>query len=202
MTIPRTLRPEPEPLPSSILERISMGDKAAVRECISRHGGLVWSLARRFFADLAEAEDASQEVFIALWTNAARYDPSIASETTFVAMIARRTLIDRQRKHARRPSSAPLPENLTIDEPGPPEWLERIDEAGRAARALEALGDDQRRVLTLSIYRGLTYDQIAREIGLPLGTVKTHARRGLINLRRELEVDEPQPITLKEGGKK
>jgi RNA polymerase sigma-70 factor (ECF subfamily) len=187
-------------VPPSIFRRISEGDRAAVRECISRHGGLVWSLARRFCGGLGDAEDAAQEVFIALWTNAARYDPAVASETTFVAMIARRTLIDRRRRQARRPSPGPLPADLAADAPGPPEWLERADEAGRAARALEALGDDQRRVLTLSIYRGMTYDQIARATGLPLGTVKTHARRGLIHLRRELDAPDPRPVAARKAG--
>ena len=186
-------------MPESTLRRIAEGDRAAVRECISRHGGLVWSLARRFCDGRPDAEDAVQEIFISLWTHAARFDPSVASETTFVAMIARRALIDRRRKQARRPAPDALPDGLATEEVGPPEWLERLDEASRAARALEALGDDQRRVLTLSIYRGMTYDEIARATGLPLGTVKTHARRGLINLRRELDAPSP-PIPSKNGG--
>jgi RNA polymerase sigma-70 factor (ECF subfamily) len=199
MTNPTVIRHEPCPVPTSLLSRIGQGDRAAVRECIARHGGLVLSLARRFCFDPGDVEDAIQEVFIALWTHAARFDPSLASETTFVAMIARRTLIDRRRKEARRPPSDPLPEGLTRDVPGPAECLERNDEAGRAARALEALAEGQRLVLTLSIYRGLTYDQIARATGLPLGTVKTHARRGLINLRRALDARETRAISRQEG---
>jgi len=187
-------------VPESILRRIAEGDRAAVRECISRHGGLVWSLARRLSEGRADAEDAVQEIFIDLWTHAARFDPAVASETTFVAVIARRVLIDRRRKRGRRPVVDPLPAGLPGDSPGPPECVERLDEAGRAARALEALGDDQRRVLTLSIYQGLTYDEIARSTGLPLGTVKTHARRGLINLRRELDAPRAIPIPSKDGG--
>ena len=187
-------------MPSSTLRRIAEGDRAAVRECISRHGGLVWSLARRASPDPGEAEDAVQEIFLSLWTHAARFDPSVASETTFVAMIARRTLIDRRRKQARRPSPGPLPVDLSGEAMPPLDRLEHLDEANRAARALDALGDDQRRVLTLSIYQGLTYDQVARATGLPLGTVKTHARRGLINLRRELEAPEARPVSSKQDG--
>lgn len=192
---------EPSPIVTeSILRRIAEGDRAAVRECISRHGGLVWSLARRFSDGRDDAEDAVQEIFIDLWTHAARFDPGMASETTFVAMIARRTLIDRRRKRDRRPVLEALPDALASDSITPLEWVERLDESGRAARALEALGDDQRRVLTLSIFRGLTYDQIARLTGLPLGTVKTHARRGLINLRHELDAPLTLPIPSKHGG--
>ncbi len=186
--------------PDSTLCRIAAGDRAAVRECISRHGGLVWSIARRLGEGRADAEDAVQEIFIDLWTHAGRFDPRVASETTFVAMIARRNMIDRRRKRDRRPAPGSLPDGLTGDSVGPLEWVERLDEAGRAARALDALGEDQRRVLTLSIYQGLTYDEIARSTGLPLGTVKTHARRGLINLRRELDGPRALPVPSEHGG--
>ena len=187
-------------MPDSTLRRIAQGDRAAVRDCIARHGGLVWSLARRWSGDGPDAEDAVQEVFIRLWSNAARFDPSVASETTFVAMIARRVLIDRRRQRARHPAPGPLPEGLASDGSDPPDRIERLDEADRAGRALEALGDDQRRVLTLAIHGGLTYDEIARRTGLALGTVKTHARRGLINLRRALGAPEPRPIPSTSGG--
>ncbi len=174
-------------MPESILRRIAEGDRAAVRECIARYGGLVWSMARRLSCNSADAEDAVQEVFIDLWKHAGRFDPSIASEPTFVVMLARRTIIDRMRKRARQGESVPLPDDLTARSgDGPIEELARRDEIGRAARALRQLGEKQRQVLTLSIYHGLTYDQIAKFTGLPLGTVKTHARRGLIQLRREL----------------
>lgn len=187
-------------MPEPTLPRIARGDRAAVRECLSQHGGLVWSLARRWSSGREEAEDAAQEIFLALWNHAGRFDPSIASETTFVAMIARRTLIDRRRKQGRRPSVGPLPDDLTGAEPGPSEWLERRDEAARALRALETLGEDQRRVLTLAIQRGMTYDEIAGATGFPLGTVKSHARRALIHLRRVLGAPEAQAIPSRNEG--
>jgi RNA polymerase sigma-70 factor (ECF subfamily) len=137
-------------------------------------------------------EDAVQEIFIDVWNHASRFDPSIASETTFVAMLARRTLIDRRRKRARQGETMPIPVDLAArNVEGPAERAARQDEAGRAARALGRLGDNQRKVLTLSIYHGLTYKQIAKVTGFPLGTVKTHARRGLIQLRRDLDAGSP-----------
>ena len=102
----------------SILQRVAAGDTEAVAACIDRFGGLVWSLARRFLDRPTEAEDAVQEIFIELWKSASRFDPSIASETTFVAMIARRRLIDRQRKLGRRlESEAVSIENLDLAAP-------------------------------------------------------------------------------------
>ena len=81
---------------------VAGGDAGAVRECLDAYGGLVWSLARRLSPGEAEAEDAVQEIFIELWSKAGRYDEGRASETTFVAMIARRRLIDRWRQRGRR----------------------------------------------------------------------------------------------------
>ena len=82
----------------SLLNRVAAGEMAAMQECINQYGGLVWSLARRFSASAADAEDAVQEVFITLWKYASRFDESKGSETTFVSMIARRRLIDRLRR--------------------------------------------------------------------------------------------------------
>ena len=92
-----------------VLPRIAAGDPAAVADCIARYGGLVWSLARRFLGNMTDAEDAVQDVFIELWKNAARYDPGLASEPTYITMIARRRLIDRKRRTGRVPPAQPLP---------------------------------------------------------------------------------------------
>jgi len=152
-------------------------------------GGLVWSLARRFAKPAAEAEDAAQEVFIELWKKAARFDPNLSSEMTFVAMIARRRLIDRNRRKYRGPTT-----ELSGVEPhaeGTDYGQARVDicdEAARAVQALAKLKPEQQRVLELSIYSGLSHEQIARVTKLPLGTVKTHARRGLARIREALGV--------------
>jgi RNA polymerase sigma factor (sigma-70 family) len=174
----------------SILNRVGRGDVAAVSECMERFGGLVWSVARRYCTNAAEAEDAVQEIFIDLWRSAARFDATIASETTFVAMIARRRLIDRGRRKARRPESAMIPETVADSPQGPggsPAMTEISEDARLATDALATLRPEQQRVLQLSIFHGASHEQIARSTGLPLGTVKTHARRGLIRMRELLE---------------
>jgi RNA polymerase sigma-70 factor (ECF subfamily) len=169
----------------SILHRVAEGDQDAIKECMDRFGGLVWSLARRLAGNAAEAEDAVQEIFIDVWRSAGRFDPAIASETTFIAMIARRRLIDRGRRRARRPEVAAIPE--TIESDGPAFDPAEVEEAAKAAlSAMERLRPEQRKVLELSIQFGRSHEQIAGTTGLPLGTVKTHARRGLIRLREIL----------------
>jgi len=171
-----------------VLQRVARGDTQAVAACVDQFGGLIWSLARRLLHSPSEAEDAVQEVFVELWKNASRFDPSIASETTFVAMIARRRLIDRRRRHARRSDSEAVPvDDLPIEAPAEPERVELHDEAARAVAALEQLKPEQRNVLRLAVCHGWPHQLIADRLGLPLGTVKTHVRRGLIKVREELE---------------
>ena len=82
-----------------ILPRVAAGEPTALAECMERYGGLVWSIALRLTGSRADAEDAIQEIFIDLWKSAARFDGAVASEKAFVAMIARRRLIDRRRRH-------------------------------------------------------------------------------------------------------
>jgi RNA polymerase sigma-70 factor, ECF subfamily len=169
---------------SSLLERIAAGDPTAVKECMSTYGGLVWSLARRFGASAADAEDATQEIFVEIWKSASRYDPQMGSEAVFVTTIARRRLIDRLRAQNRRPPTEEFDEELTPIEPdagAAPGALAADVEAAR--RALEQLNPAQREVLLLGIVEGLTHSEIATRIGKPLGTVKTHMRRGLIKVR-------------------
>jgi RNA polymerase sigma factor (sigma-70 family) len=172
---------------TTLLERIARGDPAAVQECLTRYGGLVWSLARRFLGNATEAEDAAQDIFVELWKNAGRYNPALSSEPTYVTMIARRRLIDRRRKLGRRPEAVPLPEAGVPGDGSSTARVEVNDEAARALNALAELRPEQQMVLKMAVYQGKTHEEIARDIGLPLGTVKTHARRGLIKLRELLD---------------
>ncbi len=168
-------------------EKIAGGDRAAFDLLVERYGRLVWALARRHCPDRNESEDAVQEILLDLWRSASRYEPGRARESTFVAMIARRRLIDRRRRAARERSGR---EAITHD----PNVFERAtspDESGpdanRALRAIASLGEDERSVLSLSLGGGLTHSEIADRTGLPLGTVKSHLRRGLERVRRSLD---------------
>jgi RNA polymerase sigma-70 factor (ECF subfamily) len=174
-------------LSEQILQAVARGEASAVRECLDRYAGLVWTLARRFSASEMDAEDAAQEIFISLWRSAARFDPARASEATFVAMIARRRLIDRARAKGRQLAPAILDESVPGVSALPAQAMETIEDASRAAQALATLSPEQQRVLQLAVHRGLSHEQIASSTGLPLGTVKTHIRRGLMHVREALE---------------
>lgn len=177
------------------LERVAAGEPGAVAECIDRFGGLVWSLVRRLCRDQADAEDAVQDIFISVWKSAGRYDPGIGSEATFVATIARRRLIDRARRLNRELASVPLEESLVGNgsnrnpgnqEDAPSRNPLLHEESTLAEQAIRELSEDQQRVIRMAVLHGLSHERIATATGLPLGTVKTHIRRGLIKVRKIL----------------
>jgi len=170
-----------------VLQQVATGDQSAVERCMDQYGGLVWSLARRMMSDMHTAEDAVQDIFIEVWKNAGRYDPTMGSEATFIATIARRRLIDRLRKSGRRPAGVQLDDAVHSQAGGMPDSANTISEEAEIAReVIDDLGDAQKEVLQLSIFHGLTHERIADATGIPLGTVKTHARRGLIKIRQAL----------------
>ena len=179
-------------LEDSLLTRIANGDQSAVPECISRYGGLIWTLARRRLASREDAEDVVQEIFVDLWRSADRFDPLVAEEITFVAMIARRRVIDRLRQRSVLPQTASIDDasvSGVVDVAG---WetvgrrLELGDEARIAEEHLQRLKPEEQQILRLSIYDNLSHAAIAEQTGFPLGTVKSHIRRGLDSLRRTL----------------
>ncbi|MFO0585636.1 MAG: sigma-70 family RNA polymerase sigma factor [Anaeromyxobacter sp.] len=169
------------------MTRAARGDDAAVREALSRFGPIVWGLARRMSPSRADAEDAVQEIFLDLWSHGGRYDPAKASEEAFVAVIARRRLIDRRRKAQRRPATDSIDEVTEVrgdlPEASHEGDAETVAEAALASKALKELSPGQREVIRLSVSEGLTHEEIASKTGMPLGTVKAHARRGLIRIR-------------------
>jgi RNA polymerase sigma-70 factor, ECF subfamily len=173
---------------SRVLQRIASGDAGAVRECMDLYGPLVWSLARRLSRSPADAEDATQEIFLDIWRSAARFDPAQGSDKMFVAMIARRRLIDRLRKRSAEPPMDP-PEILeSVAWADPAALPETSTDAAQAARAIEELKPEQRQVLELSLMHGLSQSEIASRLSLPLGTVKSLMRRGLLRVRELMNI--------------
>jgi RNA polymerase sigma-70 factor (ECF subfamily) len=179
----------------SILARVARGDAKAVRECIDEFGGLVWAIARRMTRTRADAEDAVQEIFVDVWRSAARFDPAQGSEKVFVTTIARRRLIDRLRrsKMSHLHDSEDVLEDVRWAEPG--NAGEIALEAERAAAVVARLRPDQRNVLKMGLLQGMTHSEIARATGMPLGTVKTQMRRGLIQVRQWMKIDAPTKVS-------
>ena len=172
----------------SVLLQIARGDPTGVAACVDEFGSLVWSLARRLSPNRDDAEDAVQEIFTDVWRSAARFDPKLGSERMFVMMIARRRLIDRLRHHALRPTFASTEELEAVGFAEPGTRGERSHEAERAAAAVATLNSDQRRIIELAVVYGLSHGEISTKTGLPLGTVKSQLRRGIIRVRELLGI--------------
>lgn len=183
---------------TGILARIAAGQPEAMAECLNQYGDAVWSLARRRFSRRVDCEDAVQEVFTEVWRSAGRYEPSLSSELTFILIIARRRMIDKQRRlvHSVSPSGDEQLDSCSGDvSSGSPDITKRDDiveikeEAGRARRLMSDLRPEERRVLELAIDDGWSQSSIAKHLDLPLGTVKSHARRALTRLREWMTAD-------------
>lgn len=170
---------------ATLLERIAAGDPRAVGQCIDQYGNLVWSIVRRMAPAGSDAEDAVQEIFVDLWKSAPRFRPEKASETTFVAMIARRRMIDRIRSAERAAPTMSIPEDMEFPNEDHVR-VERGAEAALALKSLEALRPEHRQVVVLSILHGLTHEEISTKLEMPLGTVKSFLRRGLLAARQNL----------------
>ena len=177
---------------NAILSRIAEGDSTAVEDCINAYGNLVWALAKRYTTTYEDAEDAVQEIFMEIWQNAGRYDAEKSAEITFISMIARRRLIDRLRKVYRQPSVQSIEETF---EPQPDVFESQIQtkiQAKRAVAAMRNLHPEQRELMLLNIYGGMSHGEIAEIKQMPLGTVKTHIRRGFGKVREIISRPAPR----------
>ncbi|GAA0586966.1 sigma-70 family RNA polymerase sigma factor [Paractinoplanes ferrugineus] len=171
-----------------LAERLRAGDETALRAAYDRHGAAVLYLAQRLLGNRADAEDVTQVTFVAAWTGRDGFDPQRGSMLGWLLGIARRKAVDRLRSAARedrvtetvRAQLAPSEEAET-----PEKVVDRLVVADELSR----LPEEQRRTLELAFFDDLTHPQIAAVTGLPLGTVKSHIRRGMANLRRRWEVD-------------
>lgn len=163
-----------------------------MNQCIDQFGGLVWNITRRYVRPDSDAEDVVQETFAELWKKADRFDPARASASTFIGLVARRRSIDWLRRKSRRPALEALPEDFDQKVAAPTDSLPRIDSESLQS-ALQELPSEIRELFQLHFAGGLTHPEIADRTGLPLGTVKTRLRRGLITLRTLMRGAQPTP---------
>ncbi|MFJ3978686.1 sigma-70 family RNA polymerase sigma factor [Streptomyces sp. NPDC090021] len=182
-----TVQPSPESggllTDHELAEGFVHGDELCLTAAYRRWGGLVHALAARTLGDPREAEDVSQQVFLAAWRGRAGYRPERGAFPGWLVGITRRKIADALAERTRRlalvtAAGAALP---PPDEPGagPEAVLDRLFVTGELAR----LPRPQREVLAMAFYGDLTQIQIAKRTGMPLGTVKSHTRRGLHRMR-------------------
>jgi|TARA_B100001971_G_scaffold156820_1_gene146389 RNA polymerase sigma-70 factor (ECF subfamily) len=171
----------------NLLAKVASGNPEAFEELINKYGNLIWSIARRYLSNQNEAEDAVQEIFVALWQSAGRFDPNKASEITFISMITRRRLIDNLRKNNKHKVLKSIEDSLSDDVFSQKSNLEENAEISLVIRALKKLDIQDQELLSLSIYQGYSHLEIAKLLNLPLGTVKTKIRRNLMKIRDDIK---------------
>jgi RNA polymerase sigma-70 factor, ECF subfamily len=169
---------------------VSRRDRAPFEALYDRHRVPAFSLAYRLLGSRDQAEDVTQEAFLGLWRDAARYKPELGSVRTWLMTIVRNRALDAVRRRSahdrRHAAEAEHPADLSAADVTSAEAHAR-DEGRTIRTALEELPDDQRRVVELAFFGGWTQTEIADMLGIPLGTVKSRIRLGLIKLRALLD---------------
>jgi RNA polymerase sigma-70 factor (ECF subfamily) len=169
----------------SLIERIVARDERAVADLYDRHNRLLFGLILRILRDRSEAEEVLQEVFVQIWNKAETYNVALGSPAAWLVRVARNRAIDRLRANTvrlRAVESAPEPAAVES-----PETKAAATEQQRAiGRALETLPSEQRVLIEQAYFLGLTQSELAERFKLPLGTVKTRIRTGMMALRQQL----------------
>jgi RNA polymerase sigma-70 factor (ECF subfamily) len=183
-------RSDGDPALEELVTRLAAGDEFAFAQLYDRTNRIVYGLALRILRDLSSAEDITMEVYLQVWRTASRYDPQRGTVTSWLVMLVRSRALDCLR--SRRARHADFEENVDDvhdlrDFRSNPE-LASV-EAGRSRIVQKALADlapNQRKAIELAYFSGLTHSEMAEQTGLPLGTVKTRIRLGMLHLRRIL----------------
>jgi RNA polymerase sigma-70 factor (ECF subfamily) len=179
--------------PDAVLaSRVAAGDAGSLEELYNRYGVQVFSMAYGILKDYALAEDLAQEVFVALWTRAGRFDAARGIFRHWFLHLAHNRVIDevRRRRRVAMMDADRAPEDATL---GLVSSGDTADEAitsvlaGEAREALRALPEEQRVVIVMAYMEGATQQEIAQRTGTPLGTVKTRLRLGLGKLRQTMQ---------------
>jgi RNA polymerase sigma-70 factor (ECF subfamily) len=169
----------------ALLGRVATGDKVAFEQLYDEVAGAVYGLAVRVIRDPAQAEEVAQEVLVEVWRKAATYDASRGGALAWIMTLAHRRAVDRVRSEqasAEREDRAGRREPPVAPDGVAELVMDRLDRQ-RVRDCLGNLTQPQRESITLAYYDGYTYREVATRIGLPLGTVKTRMRDGLIRLR-------------------
>jgi RNA polymerase sigma-70 factor (ECF subfamily) len=173
-----------------LLQEAGEGDERAFTAIYDRTAHRVFGLVRRLLVDPAQSEEVTQEVYLEIWQSAGRYDPLRGSAIAWMMTLAHRRAVDRIRS-----SQASRDRDLKV---GTRDWepdldvvAERVEislEMGRVSAALDRLTAVQREAVTLTYFGGRSNSEVAALLRIPVGTVKTRVRDGLIRLRDELGV--------------
>jgi RNA polymerase sigma-70 factor, ECF subfamily len=165
------------------LTEVAKGDEAAFRAVYDHTAPAVLGIVRRVLRDPAQSEEVMQEVLLDVWRSAARFDPAAGSATAWIMTLAHRRAVDRVRSEQRAAERELRAASMSVAYDEVTEAVESSLERERVRRCLAGLTALQRESVTLAYYGGYTYAGVAALLGVPVGTVKTRMRDGLIRLR-------------------
>ncbi len=192
--------PAPPEIEYSLIKRIGQGDRRAFAEFYDRFAGIIFSTALRVLNDHRDAEDVVQDVFVMIWEKAHMYNPDRGKPLTWAVTMTRNKAIDRLRSLQRRfrlndelERESTL-EDQTLDR-APADDLEVSERGSLVRSAVQKLGKEQREVIELAYFGGLTQNEIADRLHQPLGTIKARIRRGMIKLRRLVSLEGSQGLS-------
>jgi RNA polymerase sigma-70 factor (ECF subfamily) len=179
---------------SALMSRVARGDEAAFAEIYDALAGKVFGLARRVVRDPAQAQEVAQEVMLEVWRKAPRYSSSLGTVSVWILTITHRRAVDRVRSAQAASDRDQAAGTIGFLAPSTPfdEVVEQVEirlDGERVRAALAGLTELQRESIVLAYYGGRTQSDVAALLGIPLGTVKTRMRDGLIQLRDALGVD-------------
>ncbi len=172
-----------------LVERIAEGSSEALSELYDQYSSLLLALSRRVLGSQEEAEDVLQEVFVQVWRQAHRYDSKRSSVSTWLSLITRSRSIDRLRSRNVQDKTAQAAHEENPPGDASPEGASNVLERERRLRLrteLAELPKEQRQVLELAFYKGMTQSEIAASTGIPLGTVKTRTLLAMRKLKKAL----------------
>jgi RNA polymerase sigma-70 factor (ECF subfamily) len=175
----------------AIVRRMAGGDAEAIEALYDRYAPMLLAVARRILGPAGEAEEVLQETFLQAWNQAERYDPGRSSVSTWLVLIARSRALDRFRsRDARgRAAAAAATEPAAEASGGAEENVLHAERRQRVREVLSSLPIEQREVLELAFFEGLSQSEIAARTGAPLGTVKTRALLAMKKVRQALRAE-------------
>jgi RNA polymerase sigma-70 factor, ECF subfamily len=182
----------------ALVSRVATGDVEALALLYDAYASALLGVALRILRERSRAEDAIHDVFVGLQQHAARYDAARGPVSTWLMTMTRNLCIDRLRKYARQNRLAERFAGESSEVALTPDPSSGVD-ATVVRTALSTLPEEQRTVIFAAYFEGLTYTEIAEHCGIPLGTVKSRAARGLESLRSKLSGDEPGRQTYPQG---
>lgn len=175
---------------SALLLRVADGDRPAFQAFYDRTSAKLFGVILRILVERQESEDVLQDVYVSIWRKAATFDPARASPITWATTIARNRAIDRLRARPRAQVPVDQAYDLADDGPAPDAGLSHAQDVQRLSAALAALEPRHAAAIRACYFEGVTYDELATREQVPVGTLKSWVRRGLIRMRSALEGSE------------